>query len=401
MSLSTTQSATLNTIGRLPNGIDASVRATTDRERENGDDLDIFGDKKFDADTTNGIQPLRQAWWMKHLSLLAILQAACLAIGLMFQSLTDSKLSISFLSTFTWITCIQGAFSYLIFSRLYRHHQLQQQSISSCMNAQADALDRTRNAMILGLTKLAEIRDGDADGHLDRVGKLSARLAEVAREQSEFRTQISPQFIRLIRFSAALHDIGKVGIEDAILLKPGQLTKAERSRMECHTHISSKCLNQIEECLGDSNFLQMAHEIALFHHERWDGSGYPTGISGEEIPLSARIVAIADVYDALAARRPYKEAFDHKRCMEIITSDAGSHFDPRLVELFVTVQSEFASVSQATDVSVSRESQLAQTVSNEPLHVSNDVETQSESYDERLSSILANVDTCLPTTERH
>lgn len=368
----------LSTLGlhtsRLANSTSVDFRA---------EELNILGDP------SPCVTPIRQAWWMKHLSLLAILQAACLAIGLMVHSLIGTIVSISILTTFTWITCIQGALSYLIFSRLYREQFKQQDAIKNQLDGRTRALGRTQDAMVLGLTKLAEVRVGDTEGHLDRVGKLSARLAEVAQQRPEFQAVITPQFIRLIRFSAALHDIGKVGIEDAILLKPGQLTQLERSKMECHTRISSACLSQIQDCLGDANFLEMAHEIALFHHERWDGSGYPTGIAGEEIPLSARIVAIADVYDALAARRPYKEPFEHQRCIEIISADAGTHFDPRLVELFLAIHTEFASVSQSDANNASDPTQVA-----EP-HAA--VVHSNDPGSNQLESLLSSVDHSLPS----
>lgn len=115
--------------------------------------------------------------------------------------------------------------------------------------------------------------------------------------------------------------------------------------MQAHSRISGECLFQIQQCLGDSNFLTLAHEIAVFHHERWDGSGYPSKLAGEAIPLSARIVAIADVYDALSARRVYKDAYDHKRCVEIIRAESGKQFDPRLVDVFLEIESEFAQVA--------------------------------------------------------
>ena len=154
--------------------------------------------------------------------------------------------------------------------------------------------------------------------------------------------------MRLIQISSALHDIGKVGIEDSILQKPGRLTDDERRRMQKHTAISSRCLNRIEACLGDANFLQMAHQIALFHHEWWDGSGYPTGLFGNQIPLAARIVAVADVYDALSARRVYKvykSAYPHEDCVAIIEAGSGTQFDPRLVEVFLGVQAKFAAIA--------------------------------------------------------
>lgn len=151
--------------------------------------------------------------------------------------------------------------------------------------------------------------------------------------------------IEKIRPSAALHDIGKVGIEDSILQKPGRLTDDERQRMQAHTRTSGERLLQIQQCLGDSNFLALAYEIAVFHHERWDGSGYPSKPAGEAIPLSARIVAIADVYDALSARRVYKDAYAHERCVETIESESGQHFDPRLVDVLLEVESEFAQIA--------------------------------------------------------
>jgi HD-GYP domain-containing protein (c-di-GMP phosphodiesterase class II) len=303
---------------------------------------------------TGACEPSRRAWWMKHLSLLAVLQAACLAIGLTFQTdglagQTTARMT-PFLLTFSWITLIQGGLGYLIFSRLYRTCLARQTRIADQFQAQQVALSRTRDAVVLGLTRMAESRDDETEGHLERVGLLAARLSEAARRRVEFRTTITPEFVRLIQFSATLHDIGKVGIEDAILQKPGSLTADERERMQRHTRISSSCLQEVETSLGDANFLQMAHEIALCHHERWDGSGYPAGISGEQIPLAARIVSIVDVYDALAAKRPYKEPYDHDRCVAIITAGKGSQFDPRLLEVFLEIHDEFRELAQTDNV---------------------------------------------------
>ena len=150
----------------------------------------------------------------------------------------------------------------------------------------------------------------------------------------------------MIRVSSALHDIGKVGIEDAILLKPAKLNEEERLKMQKHTLLGGECLQQIEQQLGTSNFLEMAREIALYHHECWDGSGYPFGLKGEQIPLAARIVAISDVYDALAFKRVYKAAFPHEKCVEIIRSGAGSRFDPKLVKVFLESQTQFREIAR-------------------------------------------------------
>ena len=303
-------------------------------------------------------RPLRRVWWMMHLSLLAVLQAACLVVGLaihqhlqsavdasQFAESTISGLSSPILTAFIWIASVQGAIEYLVFSRVYRACRDKQKQSEASVEQHRHALSRTRNAVILGLSRLAESRDGDTQGHLDRVGIFAEKIARTASRRPEFTGQISRGLVEKIRPSAALHDIGKVGIEDSILQKPGRLTDEERRRMQAHTRISGECLLQIQQCLGDSNFLALAHEIAVFHHERWDGSGYPSKLAGEAIPLSARIVAIADVYDALSARRVYKDAYAHERCVEIIEAESGKHFDPRLVDVFLEIQSEFAEVA--------------------------------------------------------
>ena len=150
----------------------------------------------------------------------------------------------------------------------------------------------------------------------------------------------------MIGVNAALHDIGKVGIEDAILLKPGKLTADERRRMQEHTTIGERCLAEIERRLGACNFLQMARDIVLCHQERWDGSGYPNGLMKTRIPLAARIVAIADVYDALASRRVYKPALPHEECVAIIRAEAGKQFDPEMVETFLKVEKTFREINR-------------------------------------------------------
>ena len=302
--------------------------------------------------------PLRSEWWIKHLSLLAVLQTASLAAGLAvhqtiqngageapFSTFTLGGLPSPVVNAFLWIASVQGALGYLVFSRIYRHCRDQQDHSEACVDHHRQALTRTRNAVILGLSRLAESRDDDTRGHLDRVGMFAEILAINASQRPEFKGQISKELIKKIRPSAALHDIGKVGIEDSILQKPGRLTDDERRRMQAHTRISGECLLQIQQCLGDSNFLALAHEIAVFHHERWDGSGYPSKLAGEAIPLSARIVAIADVYDALSARRVYKDAYAHERCVKIIQAESGKHFDPQLVKVFLEVESEFAKIA--------------------------------------------------------
>lgn len=202
-------------------------------------------------------------------------------------------------------------------------------------------LVRTRDAVIFGLAKLAESRDTDTGFHLERISAYSTRLAQAMRRDPRFRNQISAQFIRDIGVCSALHDIGKVGVEDSILLKPGSLSPSERRRMQEHAQIGAECISQIESRLGQANFLETAREIALLHHEKWDGNGYPHGLAGNAIPLSARVVALADVYDALSVERCYKQPIAHEMCVELIRAEAGKHFDPAIVEIFLQIESEF------------------------------------------------------------
>lgn len=203
---------------------------------------------------------------------------------------------------------------------------------------QAQALVRAQETVIFGLAKLSDSRDSDTGMHLERIAQFSSMLATGLRKRPDFRDRITPGFIQLIGISSALHDIGKVGVEDSILRKPGSLTADERSRMQRHAEIGADCLKEIERRLGPTNFLQMAREIVSSHHEWWNGQGYPHGLSDEQIPLSARIVAVADVYDALRSKRVYKDALPHEECVRLIAGAAGTQFDPRVVEVFLQIE---------------------------------------------------------------
>ncbi|QDU72653.1 response regulator [Mucisphaera calidilacus] len=202
-------------------------------------------------------------------------------------------------------------------------------------------LVKSRDAIIFGLAKLAESRDDDTGRHLERICRYVRILSEeLAREDPGIETS----WVESVAVTAALHDIGKVAIPDAILLKPGRLSDEERSRMQEHAKIGSGTLSAIRERWGSSQFLTTAIEIAHHHHERWDGSGYPDGLAGEAIPLPARIVAVADVYDALRSKRVYKPAMtDDEAAQEIINASC-TQFDPRVVEAFGRVRDEFRRV---------------------------------------------------------
>ena len=203
------------------------------------------------------------------------------------------------------------------------------------------SLVRTRNAVIFGLAKLAESRDTDTGSHLERIRSYVTLLAS---EMARTRPEIDHEYVADLAVASSLHDIGKVGIPDSVLLKPDGLTREERRAMEMHTVLGSECLSAIQKQLGEDDFLEIAQQIAAAHHEQWDGGGYPNGLQGKQIPLPARIVALADVYDALTSRRPYKEPMSHVEAREWIVSRFETHFDPETVEAFVARERDFARV---------------------------------------------------------
>lgn len=206
------------------------------------------------------------------------------------------------------------------------------------------SLMKTRNAVIFGLAKLAESRDTDTGEHLERICAYVTLLATALNDEC---VGFDPLNVEHLALASSLHDIGKVGIPDSVLLKPGKFLPEERSIMEGHAELGGSCLLAIQNKLGDDDFLALATEIALFHHEKWDGTGYPAQLTGTKIPLSARIVALADVYDALTTKRPYKAAMSHQKAKKIILEGCGSHFDPRIVEAFIRCEQQFQEIAHA------------------------------------------------------
>lgn len=246
---------------------------------------------------------------------------------------------------FTWTLLLCAVATYLLSMRFsFKETHYREQRDHEALRSAQDLL-RTRDAVIFGLAKLAESRDPETGDHLERISLYTIRLATALRPHPKFQRTVTPTFIRLLGISSVLHDIGKVGLEDTVLLKPGRLTDAERRQMQQHTLVAGDCLKEIEQRLGASNFLQTAREIALHHHERWDGSGYPTGLAADDIPLAARIVSICDVYDALRSKRVYKEPFPHEDCVRAIREGAGTQFDPELVGVFLDIESDFAEIA--------------------------------------------------------
>jgi response regulator RpfG family c-di-GMP phosphodiesterase len=200
----------------------------------------------------------------------------------------------------------------------------------------------SRMAMIAGLAKLAESRDDDTGTHLARIRHYTTIIASAYSKANP--TLLPLGEVSIIGASSILHDIGKVGISDDVLLHPGQFSKDQFERMKHHTNIGADILFALSEELGRDPWIDTSIQIALAHHEKWDGSGYPFGLKNKEINLPARIVAVADVYDALTSKRAYKEAMDHDKAVEIILNGKGIHFDPKVVDAFLAQVDSIKSV---------------------------------------------------------
>ena len=217
-------------------------------------------------------------------------------------------------------------------------------SLQEMVARQVEEIAQSQQAMIFALAKLSHTRDDDTGLHLERVQHLCRILATALAGTRQFAEAITAQFIEAIFHASPLHDVGKVGIADAILLKPGKLDEEEFRVMKSHTLIGATTLASVHRQYPSNAFVEMGIDIARHHHERWDGAGYPDALSGTAIPLSARIMALVDVYDALRARRPYKEPFSHERAMAIIAEGRGKNFDPDIVDAFHAVAGRFDEV---------------------------------------------------------
>lgn len=203
----------------------------------------------------------------------------------------------------------------------------------------------TQEVTIEAMATLAEWRDPETGGHIKRTQNYVRTLAEYMRALPGYAPLLDENTVEWLYLSAPLHDVGKVSMPDSILLKPGRLTPEEFEKMKLHTIHGWCALAASDRKLGGSSFLRLAREIAYCHHERWDGKGYPQGLTANEIPLSARLMAVADVYDALTSKRVYKPAVPHEEVTGIIISGAGTQFDPEVVDAFVAVQDTFREIS--------------------------------------------------------
>ena len=241
------------------------------------------------------------------------------------------------------------------------NHDLQKHArrLTEWLDQRTVELAGTRGVAVFALAKLAESRDPETGEHLERMRAFAQVLGKQLASEGAYASQIDAEFLDNFYLSTPLHDIGKVGTPDKILLKPGRLTPDEFEIMKRHTLIGATALESAAHHSSFGSFLAMAAEVARFHHERYDGTGYPDGLSGHEIPLSARITAVADVFDALTSRRVYKDAMDPEEAKKIIIEERGKHFDPVVVDAFLECYEEFLQVKAAIEQVASERSELA------------------------------------------
>lgn len=259
--------------------------------------------------------------------------------------------------------------------------QLKVKAAADFLRDQNDFLEqevqrRTREVMAIqdvtihAMASLAETRDNETGNHIRRTQHYIRLLADLLREHPRFRHFLDEDTIRLLFKSAPLHDIGKIGIPDHILLKPGRFTPEEFEIMKTHTTLGRDAIQHAENQLGVKvDFLRLAKEIAYSHQEKWDGSGYPEGLAADDIPISARLMAVADVYDALISRRVYKPGMPHEQAVGIIREGRGSHFDPDICDVFVANAGRFREISERfsdTDQDMAKQLATLNSIAQQP-----------------------------------
>ncbi len=204
-----------------------------------------------------------------------------------------------------------------------------------------EMIEHLQDVMMLSIAELVECRDENTGGHIKRTAGYVKILLDEIIKSGLYADILTPDYVRDVIRSAPLHDVGKIGINDATLFKAGRLDDAEFEHMKNHAELGGQTIQKMINEANCESFLDVAKDMAHYHHEKWDGSGYPQGLKGEEIPVSARIMAVADVYDALTTKRPYKEAFSHEHALEIILEGKGKSFDPKIIEIFEKIHYKF------------------------------------------------------------
>ena len=218
---------------------------------------------------------------------------------------------------------------------------------SPIVDTESAEIQHAQQVLVFAMATLAEQREADSESHILRVQNYVLALAKALSKRPEFETLLTPAYIETLYRSAPLYDMGSVGVPDRILLKPGRLTADEISIMRTHTTLGHAAIERAEKTLGRAApLLSMVKDVVLCHQEKWDGSGYPRALAGTDIPLSARIIALADVYDALITSKVYKDGVPHDKAVQIIFSERGAHFDPDLVDAFIEIQDSFAEIAK-------------------------------------------------------
>jgi putative two-component system response regulator len=236
--------------------------------------------------------------------------------------------------------------------RLYDLEENYRVQLEDRVQEQVREISWAQHGIIFAMSKLAESRDPETGAHLERIQEYCKILSKELSKLPRYASGIDKTFIENIHAASPLHDIGKVGIPDHILKKPGRLTEEEFAIMRTHAVIGVETLRAVDRQNPGNKFVRIGIEIAGNHHEKWDGTGYPHGLAGEDIPLAGRIIALADVYDALTSKRCYKEAIPHDESREVIIAERGKRFDPDMVDCFLAVENEFQAVrTQLADLS--------------------------------------------------
>jgi len=235
----------------------------------------------------------------------------------------------------------------LVRARVRIHLELKQHQdrLEQLVKERTRRLELTQAVTIESLATLAEYRDPETGGHIKRTQDYVKVLAKQLKDHSRFQGELNDEVIELLYMSAPLHDLGKIAVPDHILHKAGKLTDEEFAEMKKHTNYGHDALWITEQKLGEDSFIRYAREIAYTHQEKWDGSGYPNGLKGDEIPISGRLMALADVYDALISKRVYKPPFSHEKAMKIIVEGKGSHFDADIVDAFIVLEKTFRNIA--------------------------------------------------------
>lgn len=235
----------------------------------------------------------------------------------------------------------------LVTARIHNHLELKQHrdNLEMLVMERTRELALTQEVTIESMATLAEYRDPETGGHIRRTKNYVRLLAMHLKSHPRFNGYLTDETIDLLFKSAPLHDLGKIGVRDDILLKAGKLTEAEFAQMKKHTEYGHEAIKRAEDKLGQNSFLRIAREIAYTHQEKWDGSGYPQGLKGEDIPVSGRLMAVADVYDALISKRVYKPPFPIAKVVDIMIQGRKRHFDPDVLDAFLVLQEEFRQVA--------------------------------------------------------